>query len=134
MNVTNADADREPKPDSTQLALERTWMAHDRTLMAWVRTATSMIGFGFTIYKFFELEPVHLHVGSRFGEITPRDFALMMISIGLITLVLATVGRRKDIAGISKQLRRSRSSMAEIVAGLVLVFGILVLLATALRG
>ena len=28
-------------------------VALDRTLMAWVRTATSLISFGFTIYKFF---------------------------------------------------------------------------------
>jgi putative membrane protein len=34
------------------LALDRTRMAAERTLMAWVRTALSMIGFGFTIYKF----------------------------------------------------------------------------------
>jgi putative membrane protein len=38
------------------LAVDRTWLAHERTLMAWVRTATSMISFGFTIYKFFQFE------------------------------------------------------------------------------
>jgi uncharacterized membrane protein YidH (DUF202 family) len=40
--------------DATSLAVSRTMLAHDRTLMAWVRTATSMISFGFTIYKFFQ--------------------------------------------------------------------------------
>ena len=25
-------------------------------MMAWIRTATSLISFGFTIYKFFDLE------------------------------------------------------------------------------
>lgn len=44
------------QPDSTHLALDRTWLAHERTLMAWVRTATSMISFGFAIYKFFQYE------------------------------------------------------------------------------
>jgi hypothetical protein len=39
---------------STLLATDRTRLAHDRTLMAWVRTATSLISFGFTIYKFFQ--------------------------------------------------------------------------------
>jgi len=46
---TPPDAD-----SSTALALERTRLAHERTLMAWVRTATSLISFGFTIYKAFE--------------------------------------------------------------------------------
>ena len=37
------------------LALDRTRMAAERTLMAWVRTALSMIAFGFTIYKFLQV-------------------------------------------------------------------------------
>lgn len=131
MNTADSGATKEPKLDRTQLALDRTWLAHERTLMAWVRTATSMIGFGFAIYKFFQLEVVHK--GSA-GVITPRDFALMMISIGLISLSLATITRRKDTKNISAQLKRRRSSLAEILAGLVFVFGILVLLATILRG
>ena len=32
--------------------MDRTRLAYERTLMAWVRTATSLISFGFTIYKF----------------------------------------------------------------------------------
>ena len=39
---------------STKLAYDRTRLAYERTLMAWVRTGTSLITFGFTIYKFFE--------------------------------------------------------------------------------
>src|SRR5262249_28618447 len=38
---------------STELALERTRAAYERTMMAWIRTATSLITFGFTVYKFF---------------------------------------------------------------------------------
>src|SRR3989337_955177 len=41
---------------TTKLAYERTNLAHERTLMSWVRTATSLITFGFTIYKFFQFE------------------------------------------------------------------------------
>ncbi len=40
----------------TRLALDRTALAHERTLMAWVQTAVSLISFGFTIYKFFHFE------------------------------------------------------------------------------
>jgi uncharacterized membrane protein YidH (DUF202 family) len=41
---------------STRMAVERTRLAHERTLMAWIRTAISLITFGFSIYKFFQLE------------------------------------------------------------------------------
>ena len=33
-------------PPSSELALDRTLLAHDRALMALVRTATSLLGFG----------------------------------------------------------------------------------------
>jgi len=42
--------------ERTDLALLRTLNAAERTLMAWIRTAISMIGFGFTIYKFFQYQ------------------------------------------------------------------------------
>lgn len=131
MSTTDSGTAGEPKLDTRQLALDRTWLAHERTLMAWVRTAVSMIGFGFTIYKFFQLEAVHR---SSHALITPRRFALIMISIGLITLVLATVSHRKEIDNLATQLERRRGSLAELVAGLVFVFGLLLLLATLLRG
>jgi putative membrane protein len=36
---------------STDLAMDRTYLADERTLMAWIRTSLSMISFGFTIGK-----------------------------------------------------------------------------------
>ena len=38
----------------THLAVLRTLMGADRSLMAWIRTALSLVGFGFTIYKFLQ--------------------------------------------------------------------------------
>src|SRR5262245_53948900 len=39
---------------NSHFAWLRTRMALERTLMAWVRTGASLIGFGFTIVSFFE--------------------------------------------------------------------------------
>jgi hypothetical protein len=38
----------------THFSWLRTRMSVERTLMSWVRTATALIGFGFTIFQFFE--------------------------------------------------------------------------------
>ena len=118
------------KPDTTQLAVDRTWLAHERTLMAWVRTATSMISFGFTIYKFFQFEAgkeAHAH-----GLLSPRDFALIIVSIGLLALLLATISHHKEVRAMAAHLGGKRS-LAEVVAGLVSVFGLLVLLSAIFR-
>jgi uncharacterized membrane protein YidH (DUF202 family) len=44
-----------PLDRSTQLAIDRTWVAYERTMLAWVTTATSLITFGFSVYKFFQI-------------------------------------------------------------------------------
>jgi putative membrane protein len=39
------------RADATDLALDRTRLAHERTMMAWIRTATSLISFGFAVFN-----------------------------------------------------------------------------------
>ena len=119
------------KPDSTELAMDRTWLAHERTLMAWVRTATSMISFAFTIYKFFQFEAGRGAPVTR-GLLTPRDFALILATIGLVSLLMATVSHRRDIRGLTAHLGKRRS-LAELVAGLVSLFGLAVLFSAFFR-
>src|SRR5882672_9312173 len=115
------------QPDSNEMAVDRTWLAHERTLMAWVRTATSMISFGFTIYKFFEFE-ANKTTSPRTSLLSPRDFAIFMVSIGLISLLGATMGHRKAVRALRAQLH-GRRSLAEFVAFIIALFGILILLA-----
>jgi uncharacterized membrane protein YidH (DUF202 family) len=74
------------RPDS--LSSERASL-NERTMMAWIRTGTSLITFGFSIYKLFQLEGLgHPQPGRIIG---PREFAFMLVSIGLISLLLATI-------------------------------------------
>jgi putative membrane protein len=123
--------DAPAKPDATQLALDRTRLAFERTTMAWVRTATSLITFGFTVYKFFQIE--------RKGEsaehlIGPREFALMMISIGIFSLVIATVQHYHAMRSLKAHtVERLPRSLALLVGGLMSILGLLALTAVILR-
>jgi len=112
--------------ESTTLAFDRTWMAHERTLMAWVRTATSMISFAFTIYKFFQFDVGRGAPVTR-GFFTPRSFAIVLVAIGMAALLMAVLSHRRQTRSLTLQTG-PRRSMAEIVAGLVSLFGLMVLL------
>ena len=121
-----------PLPDATRLAVDRTRMAADRTLLAWVRTSTSLISFGFTIYKFFEylresqkVEPI--------GWLGPRGFALLMIGIGVVVLIIATIQHRRDMKELRTEYGVVRYSLATMLAALIGTLGVLGLLAVVFR-
>lgn len=67
------------------MSFQRTRLSADRTLMSIIRTSLSLIGFGFTIHKFFE------HLEEQ-GVLRPakdsRAFGatLVWLGIGMITL------------------------------------------------
>lgn len=117
---------------NTRLALSRTILAHDRTLMAWVRTAVSLISFGFTIYKFFELElRDRPQVG---GPVGPREFALAMIVIGLVALLFAGVQHRQNLRDLRREYGADiPMSLAGVMAALFSLLGVLALVAVLLR-
>lgn len=76
---------------SNELAKERTREAADRTLMAWIRTCLSLIGFGFGIAKFRDiLGEAGLHRGPEHIHST-LIFGLSFISLGIFGLLAAVV-------------------------------------------
>lgn len=117
---------------STVLATDRTRLAHDRTLMAWVRTATSLISFGFTIYKFFQYLQER-QAAPREGLLGPRQYAILMIAFGIIALALATLQHRRDMRALRKHHPEVPYSLATVLAGLISLLGIVALLAVIFR-
>ena len=112
-------------PDQMTLALERTYLAHERTLMAWTRTATSLITFGFTLYKFFEY--LHergeaAHGPQLFGA---RTFGLIMIGIGVFTLIVASVQHQMQMRHLKAHYPSAPFSLALLLAALIACLGIL---------
>ena len=117
---------------STDLAVDRTRLAHERTLMAWVRTAASLISFGFTIYKFFQYmrDQGQVHEGRLFG---PREFAMTLIGIGLVALALATIQHRREMKAMRKHYHNVPYSMATVVGALVAILGVVSFAAVIFR-
>jgi len=101
-------------------------MAAERTLMAWTRTALSMISFGFTIYKalnYMQAEGKGLVIRNSNG---PRNFGLTLIAIGVISLLVACIHDWR----LGKKLNPDKKwhfSLAFAVAGFIVLFGLLAL-------
>jgi putative membrane protein len=100
-------------------------------MMAWIRTATSLITFGFTIYKFFQLEIPRQE--ERKYLVGSRQFALMLVCIGLVSLLLATFEYRMNIRALRAEVTDDRRSLAVIVAALMSGLGLFALLLIIFR-
>jgi len=103
-------------------------------MLSWVRTAVALISFGFSIHAFF------LHTGAGQPEkptlLGPHEFGMMMITIGLLALLLATLEHRSAVEGlraqypVTKGYARIPRSRATMLAGLIGILGVLSLFAT----
>ncbi len=120
-----------PLDTSTRLAFERTRLAQERTLMAWIRTSTSLIAFGFTIFKFFEYlastNDVHRRV------LSPWLLGIMMIVLGIVALALATLQHRQEMTALQATAGPLPRSIAWYMATLIAVLGVVALVMVIFR-
>ena len=117
---------------SDMLALDRTRQAAERTLMAWVRTALSMISFGFTIYKFMQVLQEQSTVPILRPQ-APRNFGLALIGIGTSALMIACVQHWKYIKRLRPDHPYRPWDLTFIVACLIAFLGLLIFVSIIFR-
>jgi putative membrane protein len=119
----------------------RTRLSVERTMMSWVRTATGLIGFGFTIVQFFErMQQMPATAPAYFPE-APRYLGLSLIFCGVIALLIAIWeyhwGLRYlwggDFAAIAGVTREGKQTPLLAVAVVLALVGIFAFFAALLR-
>jgi len=100
------DVNTELAARRTGMAFQRTRLAEDRTLMAVIRTSLSLIGFGFTIFQFFQ-RLREQDIVTRAAA--PRNFGLALVVLGVAMLILGIIYHIQFMMG----LRHMRESMRE---------------------
>lgn len=119
--------------ERTDLALERTLIAAERTLMAWIRTAISMIGFGFTIYKFFQYLPEEIATGNIRRPQAPRNLGLSLVALGTLALAAAAWQHRNFVKKVGVSRKQRVWSISFVVAIAVVLIGLLTFYGVLLR-
>jgi putative membrane protein len=119
--------------DTTDLALGRTYLASERTLMGWIRTALSMISFGFTIGKLGQvLEHVHVKGLLRLRTFSIDGLANLLVALGTVSLAVATVQhwrRMRSLSAVGLGRQRSLGLVVAIVLTLLGAFALTSLVA-----
>jgi putative membrane protein len=129
--IVNAAASRARKrPD---LAIERNYLAAENTLMGWIRTALSMIGFGFTIYKFLESALSKESASQTLTQNSPRTVGLTLICIGVFSLVIACLQHWRYVKRLSSDQPHRPFDLALVVAAMVGSLGLAMIVSIILR-
>jgi putative membrane protein len=119
---------------ANELAKERNRAAYDRTLMAWIRTAISLIGFGFAIAKSYEyIHTEEMETTGRFIDQihAPLWFGMSFIVLGMICILGGVLQYRL----VMKRIQTDRFTynepppLAKIIALILLIIGVFALIA-----
>ena len=99
--------------------------------MAWIRTSTSLIAFGFTIFNFFE----YLATNERRREpiLSPWVIGMIMIVLGLTGLTLAWIQHHQEMKALRAEAGPMPYSIAAIMAGFIAGLGAIALIIVAFR-
>jgi len=118
---------------ANELAKERNRAAYDRTLMAWIRTAISLIGFGFAIATSYEY--IHMETLERTGRFldvihAPLWFGISFILLGMLCILGGVIQHLKVLRQIQSSKFTSTESkpLAKIVALILLLIGVFALI------
>ncbi len=99
--------------------------------MAWVRTCTSMIAFGFGIYQF--LRYLETKESLRQPVISPQLFAVLLIVAGLTALALAWLQHRQAMRALQAEFGAMPYSIAGVMAAFIAGLGVIALVGVGLR-
>ncbi len=111
----------------------RTQMGLQRTMMAAVRTAVSLIGFGFTVAQFFQKLLSNAEPGMRrLGPDAPRNLGLTLIAAGVLSLAAFTWQYHvanaylhgEDFSAIAAAKEKSMRSSVYFIAFVVMGIGV----------
>jgi len=123
----------------THFAWLRTRMSIERTLMSWVRTATALIGFGFTIFQFLHRFNQTPGIKPAAHPWTPWVLGLGLIGTGIVALTIAVWEYRslvrylwekdfKPIAGVDEFSHHTPVVAVSVVLILIGIFAFAVVL------
>ena len=115
----------------TDLAIERTILASVNSIQAWIRTSLSMIGFGFTIYKF--LQSLQNDGLSLMRPQTPRNVGLILIGLGTLSIVFGMLDYWLTHRGLQKKYGFRIKIYPIVLALLIVILGLLLFITIILE-
>lgn len=113
-------------PDANALSVTRTMMAADRTLLAWIRTALSLFGFGFTLAHLIQ---GYIESGALkgFNAQASKNIGITLLFLALGCLVCGAFEHRRALKTMNISLRATLLSPSLLMTTALALVGIFLL-------
>jgi len=126
-------AKKDKKEKQKKLDQEKTFLAFDRTLLAWIRTGTSLLTFGFAIMKLLEEESHKPGQHPLLQMINPQYIGWTMIFSGFIGLTMAVANYVKFGRQFQRKSLQIFASPTMIVSYVLILLCFVILMAPFIR-
>jgi putative membrane protein len=113
---------------------ERTFLAHTRTLLAWIRTSTSLMTFGFASYKLLQQQAEAPGDHPLLQVIDPRTIGVVMIFSGFLGLLIADVGYIQFCRQHGRKPRQIYLNPAMLQSYVILALSLMILVGAFIGG
>jgi putative membrane protein len=111
-----------------QVKDDRVYLAFERTLLAWVRTATNLLTFGFAIIKLMEAEAAKPGDHPMLRVVSPKAVGVTMIIAGLLGMLMAVINFAKHAKLLGRKTREVYGNPAMMVAYVIMLLCFMVIL------
>ncbi|MCI4340032.1 MAG: DUF202 domain-containing protein [Thermoplasmata archaeon] len=99
-------------------------LANERTFLAWVRTAITVMAFGFVVARFGLFLKETTTSGSPLVSPVSQGIGIFLVVAGVVILVVSQLRFRRTRADLLEGRFTSRDDMEWILTGLLVVVGI----------
>lgn len=120
------DEQHSAPPDANALSVTRTMMAADRTLLAWIRTALSLFGFGFTLAHLIQ---GYIESGALkgFNAQASKNIGITLLFLAIGCLVCGAFEHRRALKTMNISLRATLLSPSLMMTTALALVGIFLL-------
>jgi putative membrane protein len=130
MSTDHDTAVHRPPRLPSDLGALRTVLSADRTLMSWIRTALSMLSFGFTIYKFLEAIAQQTPLAH---PRSPQQVGLFLAALGTGSMVVGTFSYWVTLRDLQKTERFRLGRPILLIALVISLAGVTLFVTMASR-